>query len=180
MIKVADIASYFNETIYTLRRNAKLLLGPDDNAGRRQGKARFLIADDAFQLWLGTALISSGGFKVKEVLQILEQLIPWLKREGFYIRKSKRYAPQIKWAVDDKKELRGVVIKIQHAIVNKMPAFNIGYRATIKGVERGSGLVGNHEPGTEIYRTAAQNICPAYAELCFPEVVNIFNLVLGE
>ena len=83
-ITVKEYSERFRVNLAKARRWTREFLPPDPKAIRRSGYARTLTQSEAFEVFLGGHLVSMLGCPVQEAKQIIRDLTPWLKEEGFY------------------------------------------------------------------------------------------------
>ncbi|WP_054691567.1 hypothetical protein [Desulfosarcina cetonica] len=71
------------------KRWSRAFLPPDPLGGLQSGYARQFAFKDIFKVFLGGHLLSHQKLSVPESQQILKDLTPWLKKNGYYDLRSK-------------------------------------------------------------------------------------------
>jgi hypothetical protein len=67
-----------------VRRWSRDLFGIDQTAGQASGRARTYTIDKALFLYLGSILIADRGLSIPDTKEVLEQIKPWMKKEGYF------------------------------------------------------------------------------------------------
>jgi hypothetical protein len=78
-----ELARRLNINLARWKRWSREFLPPDPLAGIQSGYARQYYFDDAFRVYLGGFLVSHLHLAVPEARQVLADLTPWMKTEGF-------------------------------------------------------------------------------------------------
>ncbi|RLB87438.1 MAG: hypothetical protein DRH10_09140, partial [Deltaproteobacteria bacterium] len=81
-IKSKDLAEAFGIGIPKWKRWAREFLGPGPGKMMR-GYGREYTALDALRVYLGGVLVSEKGLAIEEAKKAIDELWPWLQRQGY-------------------------------------------------------------------------------------------------
>ena len=79
-----DIAKKLDINLARWKRWSRSFLPPDPLGGMQSGYARQYVFKDLFKVYLGGHLLSHLKLTVPESRQVLADLSPWLKKNGFF------------------------------------------------------------------------------------------------
>lgn len=78
-----EISNLLGINLAKWKRWSRSFLPPDPLGGMQSGYARQYVFKDVFKVFLGGYLISHLKLSVTESKQVLVDLVPWLRKEGF-------------------------------------------------------------------------------------------------
>ena len=79
-----QVASFFHVKPATWKRWCREFLPPDRKAGMQCGRTRLLSPDQAFEVYLGSHLVSCLRYSIPEAREIMGGLRTWLRANAFY------------------------------------------------------------------------------------------------
>jgi len=83
-INARQASSVFRVKLATWKRWSREFLPPDPKARLRSGQTRLFSPNQAFEVFLGSHLVSFLGYSIPETRAIIGMLRPWLRKNGIY------------------------------------------------------------------------------------------------